>query len=91
MGVTKMLECFSMSSSGCFCTNSIDEEEIEKFPLMEIDNNRGQNKRYVDVAAEKQTLAFQLKPKVHRYAPLILLCYISIESENGMERNHGVG
>ncbi|KAK4772290.1 hypothetical protein SAY86_014065 [Trapa natans] len=64
MGVMKMLECFSMSSSVCFCMNSFDEEGTEKFPLMEIESNGGQRKRGDDAAAEKQTLAFHMKPKV---------------------------
>lgn len=56
-----------MSSSGCFRVNSIDEEEMEKLPLVETESNGGKKKRQRlsdDIAHEKQTLAFQLKPKV---------------------------
>lgn len=87
MGVSKMLECFSTSSSGCFCTNSIDEDEIDQLPLMVIDNNGGQKNRFGDVVVEKQTLAFQLKPKVHSYIWIIwstplALSYMYVECVN---------
>ncbi|PKI66681.1 protein SODIUM POTASSIUM ROOT DEFECTIVE 2 [Punica granatum] len=68
MGFAKILECFSVCSSrssSCFCGNSVDEEDIEKLPLMEIDSNGGRKKRLrVNDVVEKQTLAFPLKPKM---------------------------
>lgn len=68
-GLARMLDCFNMRSLGCLCVNYIgEEEEIEKLPLVEIDSSGGQKRRQGasddEVALEKQTLAFQLKPKV---------------------------
>ncbi|KAK4789704.1 hypothetical protein SAY86_017008 [Trapa natans] len=70
-GLMRMLECFRMGSSGCLCMNYMDEEEeMEKLPLVEMDSNGGQKRRGRvrvsddEVPLEKQTLAFQLKPKM---------------------------
>ena len=63
----RVLDCFCVSSgsSSCFCINSSLEaqDEFERKPLIFSDDD-GQVVRLKDVVAEKQTLAFQLKPKV---------------------------
>ncbi|KAL6221123.1 hypothetical protein ACLB2K_008875 [Fragaria x ananassa] len=55
--------CLS-SSSSCFCMNYSEEkqDEFEKSPL--IPGEKDQFLRLKDVVAGKQTLAFQLKPKM---------------------------
>ncbi|KAK2645765.1 hypothetical protein Ddye_020960 [Dipteronia dyeriana] len=64
----KILDCFCLSpgsSCSCFCLNTIestqDDDEFEKKPLIATE---GQLLRLKDVVATKQTLAFQLKPKM---------------------------
>ncbi|PON73341.1 Heavy metal-associated domain containing protein [Parasponia andersonii] len=65
----RMLDCLCLSSSGstCFCINSMetqdDDHEFEKSPLLTI-GEKSQLLRLKDVVAGKQTLAFQLKPKM---------------------------
>ncbi|XP_050376392.1 uncharacterized protein LOC126793800 isoform X2 [Argentina anserina] len=56
--------CLSSGSSSCFCMNYSDEnqDEFEKSPL--IPGEKDQFMRLKDVVAGKQTLAFQLKPKM---------------------------
>ncbi|XP_050383617.1 protein SODIUM POTASSIUM ROOT DEFECTIVE 2-like [Argentina anserina] len=56
--------CLSSGSSSCFCMNYSDENqyEFEKSPL--IPGEKDQFMRLKDVVAGKQTLAFQLKPKM---------------------------
>ncbi|KAK3210767.1 hypothetical protein Dsin_015473 [Dipteronia sinensis] len=64
----KILDCFCLSpgsSCSCFCLNTLesiqDDDEFEKKPLIA---SEGQLLRLKDVVATKQTLAFQLKPKM---------------------------
>ncbi|XP_004287080.1 PREDICTED: uncharacterized protein LOC101298054 isoform 1 [Fragaria vesca subsp. vesca] len=56
--------CLSSGSSSCFCMNYSEEiqDEFEKSPL--IPGEKDQFMRLKDVVAGKQTLAFQLKPKM---------------------------
>ncbi|KAI4350878.1 hypothetical protein L6164_005285 [Bauhinia variegata] len=55
--------CLSSGSNSCFCLNSIEfEDEFEKKPLIASDTD--QKPRLKDLVAGKQTLAFQLKPKM---------------------------
>ncbi|KAI9128755.1 hypothetical protein K1719_000238 [Acacia pycnantha] len=58
----------SSSSSSCFCVNSMEikEYENEMKPLVATteSSDGGQKLRLKDVVAGRQTLAFQLKPKV---------------------------
>lgn len=66
---TFCLSTSSSSSSGsCFCVNSMEiMDEIEKKPLVAatIESSDGAKKlRLKDIVSGKQTLAFQLKPKV---------------------------
>ncbi|KAL5572697.1 hypothetical protein UlMin_022294 [Ulmus minor] len=63
----RMLDCLCLSSgsrTSCFCMNSMDsqDDEFEKTSLLTSDNK--QLMRLKDVVAGKQTLAFQLKPKM---------------------------
>lgn len=61
----KMLDtfCFSSSSNSCFCIKSMEfDDEFEGNPLIASDSD--QKLRLKDVVTGKQTLAFQLKPKV---------------------------
>ncbi|QHO43035.1 hypothetical protein HN51_008690 [Arachis hypogaea] len=74
----KMLDtfCFSSSSSSsssassstsCFCISSMDYDEDDEFeakPLIATDDSHHNKLRLKDVVAGKQTLAFQLKPKI---------------------------
>ncbi|KAI8570975.1 hypothetical protein RHMOL_Rhmol01G0081000 [Rhododendron molle] len=55
----------SNGSSSCFCTNSLEnqDEYFETKPL--VASEGGHLLRLKDVLAEPQTLAFQLKPKLH--------------------------
>ncbi|KAE9597576.1 hypothetical protein Lal_00030311 [Lupinus albus] len=54
--------CLSSCSNSCFCVSSMEFEEFESKPLIRSgDKNKP---RLKDVIAEKQTLAFQLKPKI---------------------------
>ncbi|MED6180748.1 hypothetical protein PIB30_013125 [Stylosanthes scabra] len=65
----RMLDTFCLSSSSsasstsCFCINSLDfdEDEFEAKPLIASDHKK---LRLKDVVSGKQTLAFQLKPKI---------------------------
>ncbi|KAI9191330.1 hypothetical protein LWI28_007031 [Acer negundo] len=64
----KILDCFCLSpgsSCSCFCLNTLesiqDDDEFQKKPLIA---REGQLLRLKDVVASKQTLAFQLKPKM---------------------------
>lgn len=62
----RVLDCFCLSSgsTSCFCINSLEaQDEFERKPLIVSDDDR-QLVRLKDVIAEKQTLAFQLKPKM---------------------------
>ncbi|PNY04147.1 pre-rRNA-processing protein TSR1 [Trifolium pratense] len=56
--------CLSSGSNSCFCLNSVEfDDEFESKPL--IASEKDDHKlRLKDVVAGKQTLAFQLKPKV---------------------------
>ena len=55
--------CLSSCSNPCFCVNSIEfEDEFESKPL--IASGSDHKLRLKDVVAGKQTLGFQLKPKV---------------------------
>ncbi|KAJ4847583.1 hypothetical protein Tsubulata_033376 [Turnera subulata] len=63
----KVLDCLYLapgSSCSCFCTSVLDsqEDEFEKTSL--IPSDRGQEMRLKDLVSGKQTLAFQLKPKM---------------------------
>ncbi|KAL5836019.1 hypothetical protein ACOSQ4_015516 [Xanthoceras sorbifolium] len=61
----KILDCFCVSpgsSCSCFCLNTLEsQDEFEKKPLIA---SEGQLLKLKDVVAAKQTLAFQLKPKM---------------------------
>lgn len=62
----RVLDCFCLSSgsTSCFCINSLEaQDEFERKPLIVSDDDR-QLVRLKDVIDEKQTLAFQLKPKM---------------------------
>lgn len=67
----KMLDCLYLSPLGgnscsCLCINTLEnEDEFEEKPLVESDKT--QQLRLKDIVAGKQTLAFQLKPKVMAY------------------------
>lgn len=71
----RMLDTFCLSSgsnSSCFCVNSIEfEDEFESKPLIASGGNH--KLRLKDVVAGKQTLAFQLKPKVRFFFSLFFL------------------
>ncbi|CAL0312459.1 unnamed protein product [Lupinus luteus] len=55
--------CLSSCSNSCFCVNSMEfEDEFETKPL--VANGYEDKLRLKDVVAGKQTLAFQLKPKI---------------------------
>ncbi|XP_028774079.1 protein SODIUM POTASSIUM ROOT DEFECTIVE 2-like [Neltuma alba] len=56
----------SSSSSSCFCMNSMEaKDENEMKPLVATESSDGDQKlRLKDVVAGKQTLGFQLKPKI---------------------------
>ncbi|XP_050213446.1 protein SODIUM POTASSIUM ROOT DEFECTIVE 2 [Mercurialis annua] len=69
----KVLDCLCVttrSTSSCFCMNYFEEinenEEFEKKPLIASQNGDGHGEvlRLKDVVSAKQTLAFQLKPKI---------------------------
>ncbi|XP_057422016.1 protein SODIUM POTASSIUM ROOT DEFECTIVE 2-like [Lotus japonicus] len=63
--IGRMLDtfCLSSCSNPCFCVNSIEfEDEFESKPL--IANGSDHKLRLKDVVAGKQTLGFQLKPKI---------------------------
>ncbi|MED6135664.1 hypothetical protein PIB30_048823 [Stylosanthes scabra] len=72
----RMLDTFCLSSSSssasstsCFCINSLDfdEDEFEAKPLIASDgstDHKNKKLRLKDVVSGKQTLAFQLKPKI---------------------------
>ena len=60
--------CLSSGSDSCFCLNSTDfEDEFERKPLVAAAAD--QKPRLRDVVSGKQTLAFQLKPKVNNFFP----------------------
>ncbi|XP_054788092.1 uncharacterized protein LOC129293963 isoform X2 [Prosopis cineraria] len=64
---TFCLSSSSSSSSSCFCVNSMEikDDEIETKPLFASEISEGEQKlRLRDVVSGKQTLAFQLKPKI---------------------------
>ncbi|RYR57367.1 hypothetical protein Ahy_A05g023103 isoform A [Arachis hypogaea] len=85
----KMLDtfCFSSSSSSsssassstsCFCISSMDYDEDDEFeakPLIATDDSHHNKLRLKDVVAGKQTLAFQLKPKVIVMLRVSMHCY----------------
>ncbi|KAJ1437944.1 Heavy metal-associated domain, HMA [Sesbania bispinosa] len=55
--------CLSSGSNSCFCMNSTEfEDEFDSKPL--IASGSDHKLRLKDVVAGKQTLAFQLKPKM---------------------------
>ncbi|GLT28992.1 hypothetical protein SLA2020_038880 [Shorea laevis] len=64
----KMLDCLNLSPLGgnscsCLCINTLEnEDEFEEKPL--VGSDKTQQLRLKDIVAGKQTLAFQLKPKV---------------------------
>ncbi|KAL2342508.1 hypothetical protein Fmac_003793 [Flemingia macrophylla] len=63
--LSRMLDkfCLSSCSNTCFCVNSMEfEDEFENKPL--IASGSDHKLRLKDVVAGKQTLAFQLKPKI---------------------------
>lgn len=56
----RILDTFCLSTGSSFCVSSMEfEDEFEKKPLV-----ASEKLRVKDVVAGKQTLAFQLKPKV---------------------------
>ncbi|KAH1131983.1 hypothetical protein J1N35_003361 [Gossypium stocksii] len=62
----KMLDCLylssiSGSSCSCFCMSNALDDEFERKPLMVSEKTQ---LRLKDVVSSKQTLAFQLKPKM---------------------------
>jgi len=72
--LSKMLDtlCLSSGSNSCFCLNSINfDDEFESKPLIASERD-DQKLRLKDVVAGKQTLAFQLKPKVKFFFSLFL-------------------
>ena len=65
--------CISSCSKTCFCVNSMEfEDEFESKALIASDSDH--KLRLKDVVDGKQTLAFQLKPKVRLLFSLILFC-----------------
>ncbi|KAL6274664.1 hypothetical protein ACE6H2_025356 [Prunus campanulata] len=66
LSLGRVLDRFCLSSTGsssCFCMNSMEnEDEFERSPL--VTGEKDQFLRLKDVVAGKQTLAFQLKPKM---------------------------
>ncbi|PIA65186.1 hypothetical protein AQUCO_00100583v1 [Aquilegia coerulea] len=61
----RVLDCFCLSSgsNSCFCISSLEEQDgIERMPLIGTEGR--QLLRLGDVVNAKQTLAFQLKPKM---------------------------
>ncbi|QCD85299.1 copper chaperone [Vigna unguiculata] len=56
--------CLSSCSNTCFCVNSMEfeDDEFESKPLIESGSDL--KLRLKDVVEGKQTLAFQLKPKI---------------------------
>ncbi|GLT51684.1 hypothetical protein SLA2020_250770 [Shorea laevis] len=64
----KMLDCLYLSRAGgnscsCFCMNTLEnEDEFERKPL--VGSDKSQLLKLKDVVSGKQTLAFQLKPKI---------------------------
>ncbi|XP_022749776.1 uncharacterized protein LOC111299085 isoform X1 [Durio zibethinus] len=60
----KMLDCLYLPSGSCscFCMNTLEDDELEKKPL--ITSEKIQLLRLKDVVSGNQTLAFQLKPKM---------------------------
>ncbi|KAF7819842.1 protein SODIUM POTASSIUM ROOT DEFECTIVE 2-like [Senna tora] len=64
----RMLDTFCLSSgssNSCFCVNSMEfDDEFEGKPLMASDSSDQKKLRLKDVVSGKQTLAFQLKPKI---------------------------
>ncbi|XP_061345026.1 protein SODIUM POTASSIUM ROOT DEFECTIVE 2-like [Gastrolobium bilobum] len=61
----RMLDTFCLSSvsNSCLCVNSLEsEDEFENKPL--IASGSDHKPKLKDVVAGKQTLAFQLKPKI---------------------------
>lgn len=66
LSLGRVLDRFCLSSTGsssCFCMNSMEnEDEFERSPL--VTGEKDEFLRLKDVVAGKQTLAFQLKPKV---------------------------
>ncbi|XP_077225639.1 protein SODIUM POTASSIUM ROOT DEFECTIVE 2-like [Tasmannia lanceolata] len=65
LGLCRVLDCFCLSarSNSCFCMNSLDtQDDIERKAL--VGSEAGQMVRIGDVVGGKQTLAFQLKPKM---------------------------
>ncbi|BFG39928.1 hypothetical protein CerSpe_262020 [Prunus speciosa] len=66
LSLGRVLDRFCLSSTGsssCFCMNSMEnEDEFERSPLVTGEKDRFL--RLKDVVAGKQTLAFQLKPKM---------------------------
>ncbi|KAB2019552.1 hypothetical protein ES319_D07G004200v1 [Gossypium barbadense] len=66
LSLGKMLDCLylssiSGSSCSCFCMNNALDDEFERKPLMV---SKKTQLRLKDVVSGKQTLAFQLKPKM---------------------------
>lgn len=75
--LSRMLDtfCLSSGSNSCFCLNSIEfEDEFESKPLIASDKD-DHKLRLKDVVSGKQTLAFQLKPKVDFLFSLSLSFY----------------
>jgi hypothetical protein len=57
--------CLSSGSNSCLCLNSVEfDDEFESKPLIASEKDHDHKLRLKDVVAGKQTLAFQLKPKV---------------------------
>ncbi|XP_062090730.1 protein SODIUM POTASSIUM ROOT DEFECTIVE 2 [Humulus lupulus] len=61
----RLLDCLCLSSSGsnCFCMEFQDDHEFEKTSLLTT-SEKSQMLRLKDAVSGKQTLAFQLKPKM---------------------------
>ncbi|KAK2385460.1 protein SODIUM POTASSIUM ROOT DEFECTIVE [Trifolium repens] len=57
--------CLSSGSNSCLCLNSVEfDDEFESKPLIASEKDHDHKLRLKDVVAGKQTLAFQLKPKM---------------------------
>lgn len=76
--LSRMLDkfCLSPCSNTCFCVNSFEfEDEFESKAL--IASGGDHKLRLKDVVAGKQTLAFQMKPKVR-----IFFSFFDLKNEN---------
>ncbi|XP_058736103.1 heavy metal-associated isoprenylated plant protein 32-like [Vicia villosa] len=77
----KMLDmlCFSSSSNSCFCLNSIEfDDECESKPLIASGRDDHKLLRLKDVVSGKQTLSFQLKPKMKFFFSFTIILMVSM-------------